>query len=413
MAVTSITRIQHRRGVKADLPVQLAEGELGWCVDSRELFIGNSNGFGGNTGILTEFGPNDQLIQTRWASALEEPIYSVTRTLRAKLNDIASVKDFGALGDGKTDDGPAINRAIVSLLGNNTLGSDKDVAKRIALHLPAGIYILKSPILLYPYVTLVGDGIGKTLIVSASGMIDSMMQTCDSLGQTDANIGGNGAVNPPMNIIVSGTSFFGNGEQNYMIDLARYNQVLFSDCQFTGTWNNGEGLTTIQTGIRLRSIGNAMLSEYVRFSGCKFSHLSYAAELGDPVENTMFSQCKFANLYQALNIGLPAAYDGPKFTTVIQSVFMEIDDSAIAVHSPNPGIGSFANSYVRCGVTNGVHAITWHSGTAYNSSQGDVFDVVPGILDQGHGNLIVDAQQNNIGGGSGGTTGQVQVPIAV
>jgi len=30
-----------RRGLKADLPV-LMDGEIGWCTDTEELFIGNS-----------------------------------------------------------------------------------------------------------------------------------------------------------------------------------------------------------------------------------------------------------------------------------------------------------------------------------------------------------------------------------
>ena len=59
MAVVQISRIQVRRGRKGqtDIP-QLASGEIGWAVDSQELFIGNgsvSEGapFVGNTKILT------------------------------------------------------------------------------------------------------------------------------------------------------------------------------------------------------------------------------------------------------------------------------------------------------------------------------------------------------------------------
>jgi len=55
MTINVISQIQHRRGIRSDLPVQLAEGELGWCLDTRQLFIGNSDGFGYNTEVLTEF----------------------------------------------------------------------------------------------------------------------------------------------------------------------------------------------------------------------------------------------------------------------------------------------------------------------------------------------------------------------
>ena len=58
MAVTQISRIQHRRGLEQDLP-QLASAELGWSVDTRQLYIGNGTleegaPIVGVTRILTE-----------------------------------------------------------------------------------------------------------------------------------------------------------------------------------------------------------------------------------------------------------------------------------------------------------------------------------------------------------------------
>jgi Major tropism determinant N-terminal domain len=58
MAILQISQIQVRRGLKEDLP-QLASGELGWSIDSRQLYIGNgtrSEGAPteGTTEILTE-----------------------------------------------------------------------------------------------------------------------------------------------------------------------------------------------------------------------------------------------------------------------------------------------------------------------------------------------------------------------
>lgn len=60
MAVIQISRIQHRRGLEEDLP-QLSSAELGWCTDTRRLFIGNgtsdelSPNPGGRTELLTEY----------------------------------------------------------------------------------------------------------------------------------------------------------------------------------------------------------------------------------------------------------------------------------------------------------------------------------------------------------------------
>ena len=57
MPIVQISRIQHRRGKKTDLP-QLAAGELGWSVDDQRLYIGNGTVADGapavgNTEVMT------------------------------------------------------------------------------------------------------------------------------------------------------------------------------------------------------------------------------------------------------------------------------------------------------------------------------------------------------------------------
>ena len=57
MPIVQISRIQHRRGKKTDLP-QLAAGELGWSIDDQKLYIGNGTVADGapavgNTEIMT------------------------------------------------------------------------------------------------------------------------------------------------------------------------------------------------------------------------------------------------------------------------------------------------------------------------------------------------------------------------
>ena len=58
MAIVSISRIQHRRGLQQDLPL-LASAELGWSLDTQKLYIGNGSTAEGApklgiTEILTE-----------------------------------------------------------------------------------------------------------------------------------------------------------------------------------------------------------------------------------------------------------------------------------------------------------------------------------------------------------------------
>lgn len=76
---------------------------------------------------------------------------AVARTVHAKLQESVSVKDFGAVGDGTTDDAAAISQAIRT-------------NRRI--YFPAGTYLIKSGIRVtgVDNFSLVGDGIGVSII---------------------------------------------------------------------------------------------------------------------------------------------------------------------------------------------------------------------------------------------------------
>ena len=53
MPIVQISRIQHRRGKRTDLP-QLAAGELGWVIDEQRLFIGNGTVSDGAPAVATQ-----------------------------------------------------------------------------------------------------------------------------------------------------------------------------------------------------------------------------------------------------------------------------------------------------------------------------------------------------------------------
>ena len=172
MAVVSISRIQIRRGRKTELP-QLASGELGWSVDSQELYIGNgavAEGapYVGNTKLLSE---NDNLFQfantytySNTSSSVqtgESPNTPILRTLQDRLDDIVSIRAFGAFGDG-TDQTAALQRALDQLYLNS---ANKGTAKsRVVLYLEPGTYVISSTIKVPPYATIRGAGADKTII---------------------------------------------------------------------------------------------------------------------------------------------------------------------------------------------------------------------------------------------------------
>ena len=111
MAVIQLSRIQVRRGQKnqgTGLP-QLASGELGWAIDTQELYIGNgslSEGAPnvGNTKILTA---GDNIFSLSAGYTYKEPeTYIQTgpdastptgRSLQTRLDDQVSIKHFGVV----------------------------------------------------------------------------------------------------------------------------------------------------------------------------------------------------------------------------------------------------------------------------------------------------------------------------
>ena len=73
---------------------------------------------------------------------------AVDTTVQAKLRESVSVKDFGATGDGVTDDTAAIQSGITFVSGNGK-----------ALYVPAGDYLLSATVDIPSNVTMYGDGI--------------------------------------------------------------------------------------------------------------------------------------------------------------------------------------------------------------------------------------------------------------
>jgi hypothetical protein len=158
MAIVQISRITHRKGLQQDIP-QLASAELGWSIDTRQLYIGNgtiSEGAPteGITEILTQYsdilnignqyifkGSESGYTSQTGTSALTP----ITQTLQQRLDEVVSVRDFGALGDNATDDTAAIQRAIDQILfGGFALTQPK---LRRQIFFPPGTYLISSSML--------------------------------------------------------------------------------------------------------------------------------------------------------------------------------------------------------------------------------------------------------------------------
>lgn len=79
------------------------------------------------------------------------------RSLSDRFADVINVKDFGAVGDGTTDDTAAIQAAIDSVKGVEPTGGG-------LVKFSKGIYRTNAPLTVYSNVCLLGDGLTRTYI---------------------------------------------------------------------------------------------------------------------------------------------------------------------------------------------------------------------------------------------------------
>lgn len=97
-----------------------------------------------------------------------------------------NVKDFGAVGDGVTDDTAAINAAI-STGGRCGLGCDSTTVTPALVYFPPGTYAVSTPIIQYYYTQLVGDAITLPVIKALSSFTGMAVIDADPYGAGGVN----------------------------------------------------------------------------------------------------------------------------------------------------------------------------------------------------------------------------------
>jgi hypothetical protein len=323
MAIVQISRITNRKGLQENLP-QLAGAELGWAIDSRRLFIGNGTlpegaPVIGNTEILTEFSDITTLSAYTYSDSVvgysaqtgPEPGDPIVRTVQAKLDDFASVRDFGAVGNGVADDTEAINRALYQLYCRET-----NTQIRRALYFPAGTYRVTNTIVIPTYAKLVGEGADCSIIyldesVDISSLTAYVARFGDSLQQTGINIGNNGAT-APRNIEISSMTFqTGPVTDVFLVD--RATQCYFDSVNFIGPLTSTDIQTDLATdniaGVRFDS-STSLVCNQITFDKCRFSNLTYAINTDEEISSVTVSNSNLNTLYQGILLGTGVPING-------------------------------------------------------------------------------------------------------
>ena len=394
MAIVQISRITNRKGLEEDLPQPLAPAELGWAVDTRQLYIGPGTLAEGspdernNVEILTEY---SDILATQTAytySGFAATGYTaqtgvtagspVSQSLQSRLDSYCVVTDFGATGNGTTDDTAAINRAL-----NQLYCVQANPQIRRSLFFPAGNYLITNTILVPPYAMLYGEGpessilnffvtawtntvayaagvlvksgglyyrsnfavpVGTALTSTvsgqyywgnitsgaANGLPGYIMQTASSNGQqTGVNI-----VSPyePQNILVSNMSMVTNQIMDGML------MEYAHDCAFTNVSIQGV-LTTSELDSAADDIAAvrwsstpSLVTNHVNFDNCSFSGFTYGTNTDQQIEGVTISNCKFDTLYQGAYLGGATPVNGgPTGVRLISNVFDNIYVEGIVI----------------------------------------------------------------------------------
>lgn len=330
MAIVQISQITNRKGLQVDLP-QLAGAELGWSIDERRLFIGNGTleegaPVIGNTEILTEF--SDILaFQTNYTYKGEAAGYTVqtgptpstpiSQSLQSWLDQFATVKDFGATGDGVTDDTAAINRALYQLFSR-----EANPQVRRSLFFPAGVYRVTETILIPTYATLWGEGADSSVIRLDNSVDDSTLnayvaRTADSLQQYGVNIGTNGAAAPGYVTVMNlGFENLDTSTNVFLVEDA--NNCTFRNVSFKGPLGQPNLVTDgpDSAGVRFASTPTLVCTQIV-FDSCQFSGTTYgmntATEQGgtdQQVKGVTVCNSEFDTLHQGILLGTETPVNG-------------------------------------------------------------------------------------------------------
>lgn len=314
MAVVQISKIQVRRGRKnsgSGLP-QLSSGELGWAVDTQELYIGNgavSEGAPavGNTQILTS--ETDLFSIASQYSYKSNVGYIATsntgntnRSLQQKLDDFASAADFGMTGSSSQDVTVLLQNAIDQLYINpSSVGTE---ASRVTLHFPAGVYTVSNTIYIPPHASLVGEGIDKTIIKN-TGSQAAVFQTVgsNSIPGSPADHSTATVVTQASNLMIKNLSLE-TTENNIIFQMDSCRDSLFEDVAFKGAWNSTDGILAASTGIQMNNLSASVQTKNNRFDRCSISSTSYAVYSDWDANNNTWNDCLFSDTGIGLGFGV-------------------------------------------------------------------------------------------------------------
>ena len=343
---------------------QLAGAELGWSVDTRQLFIGNGTLEDGapaigNTELLTEFSDITELSNYTYRNAAvgyvaetgPEPTEPVVRKIQARLDDFATVRGYGAVGDGVSDDTDAVNRALEDLYCKP--GNDANPQVRRTLFFPAGVYRLSDTINIPAYAKIVGEGADSTIfLLDAGSSADYVARFADAEFRVGANM------DPTRNIEISGVTFASEDPTDlFLVENAL--QCYFDSVTFRGPLSQADIETVAPdpassdiAGVRFSSA--ASMCRQITFDKCAFVGLTYGVKTNEPAQSVTVSNSRFERLFKGIVLGDGSATSNITGFRTVGNMFDEIYSVGVEYGNVSRNISAHNAFY---DVANGFSAV--------------------------------------------------------
>jgi len=207
---------------------------------------------------------------------------AVTRTASSKMSDILNVRDFGATGNGSTDDTAAIQAALTAAGANGTI------------NIPAGTYLLSATLNALTNQQIIGSGVNSTIFrrfanygntLSFSNAGAALIQgiwfyhgTMPATGFTTltdkATTGAHIRFGDVQSAIIQDCWMW---RLPYQIAIDKGSLVNINNCHMQGCWNSF-ATSAAQEGVASINIGAVAYTQLVDITNCYFSGSNSGAQ---------------------------------------------------------------------------------------------------------------------------------------
>ena len=182
------TQVRLRRGTTAQIAANPPiEAEPFYDLTEKRI------GVGGTTEIIEQW-------KSQFLEHTADATDAVARNMQEKLTEVVSVKDFGAVGDGVTDDTAAIQKAVNAAVD----------AGNSCVYVPQGVYKISDVITIPQGVPIIGNGGQGSSVDYGVSIVHASNGNCFVFDGNGADFAGTGGA--LKNMIITKASGFSGGD---------------------------------------------------------------------------------------------------------------------------------------------------------------------------------------------------------